>query len=204
MVGDLAWALAGGGAGWVAARAALLVTPGVELGTRLPARREQGLGLAMGMVAGYLASRGAGVELYGLLCSLALIPHALIDLRHRLVYPALVLASIALALVGRALSGDLASGLFGLLIGCGVLLLFYGLGRAAYGAEVLGGGDVMLASMIGAMAGAERVLPVLIGGAILGAVWALLLLVTRRASRSSHIPYGAALCIAAILSLAGG
>ncbi len=204
MIAELAWALAGGGVGLVAARAALLVTPGGELGTGLPSGREQGLGLAAGMVAGYLASRGPGVGLHGLLCSLALIPHALIDLRHRLVYPALVLASIALALVGRALSGDVASGLLGLLIGCGALLLFYGLGRAAYGTEVLGAGDVMLAAMIGAMAGAERVIPTLAGGAVLGAVWAVLLLATRRASRSSHIPYGASLCATAILSLAGG
>jgi leader peptidase (prepilin peptidase)/N-methyltransferase len=67
----------------------------------------------------------------------------------------------------------------------------------------MGSGDITIATLIGAMVGLQRVVPVLFFGGILVAVASLVLLATRRASTRTFVPYGAGLCAAALALLVG-
>jgi leader peptidase (prepilin peptidase)/N-methyltransferase len=185
--------------GLVAGHLALAVT-----GEALPwkPRREHLPAALAGMLAGALAARGGGW--LGLVYALALIPHALIDLRCRLVYEVLVLASVALALGLRAVTGGLVSGLLGALVGGLVVLAVRALASRVLGREALGSGDILLAAMIGTMAGMEELARALVWGVYLGGAWAVALLLLGRGDRHAPMPYGTALCAAAIITLTLG
>ncbi len=165
-------------------------------------RQEHLLGGLTGIIAGALAARGG--SWLGLAYAVVLIPHALIDLRHQLVYEGLVLASVALALVLRATTGGLASGLLGVLVGALVVLAMRVLAARLLGREALGSGDVLLAAMIGAMVGTERLAHALIWGVYLGGAWAAVLLLLGCGDRHAHMPYGTALCAAGIVAVTLG
>jgi leader peptidase (prepilin peptidase)/N-methyltransferase len=64
-----------------------------------------------------------------------------------------------------------------------------------------GCGDVYLAAVIGAMTGWPDVATALFYGMIFGGLGAIVLLVTRRASRRDAVPYGPYLCVGALLVL---
>ncbi len=165
-------------------------------------RHDHLLGGVVGLVAGALAARGGSWLV--LTYALVLIPHALIDLRHQLVYQGPVLASIALALVLRTATGGLVSGLLGVLAGGLVVLIIREIAARLLGYEALGSGDVLLAAMIGAMVGIERLTQALVWGVYLGGAWAVALLLLGRADRHASMPYGTVLCAAAIGALALG
>lgn len=82
--------------------------------------------------------------------------------------------------------------------GFGLFFLLGVLGRGA-----LGFGDVKLAGVIGLMTGFPDVLAALAIGALLGGVVALALLVTRRATRKTKIPYAPYLAAGAVIALWG-
>jgi leader peptidase (prepilin peptidase)/N-methyltransferase len=68
----------------------------------------------------------------------------------------------------------------------------------------IGSGDVRLAPVLAMFLGWLSWQHVYIGlasGFILGGIWALALIVTRKASRSSHIPFGPFLCVGAVATL---
>lgn len=188
-------ALGGVGAGQLA-----LMTAGEARSWKL--RHDHLLGGVAGLVAGALAARGGWW--LGLAYALVLIPHALIDLRHQLVYGGPVLASIALALVLRTSTGGLASGLMGVLAGGLIVLIIREIAARLLGHEALGSGDVLLAAMIGAMVGIERLTQALVWGVYLGGVWAVALLLLGHGDRRARMPYGTALCTAAILAVSLG
>jgi leader peptidase (prepilin peptidase)/N-methyltransferase len=65
-------------------------------------------------------------------------------------------------------------------------------------------GDVKLAMMMGAMLGFHRIFFALFWGIILGGVITILLLLTRRVSRQTALPYGQYLALSGIWFLIWG
>jgi len=138
---------------------------------------------------------------------LALIVLLATDLDQRLLPDVLTLPMIPYALIGAWLgispyvsfqSGfvlDLAAAI-GLPLG--LFLLSIPFGRGAIGI-----GDLKLLVSVGFLAGAERAVIGLIFGAILSAVVILVLLVGRRITLKSYIPYGPFLIIGVLWALLG-
>ncbi|MBI2863413.1 MAG: prepilin peptidase [Chloroflexi bacterium] len=123
-----------------------------------------------------------------------------VDLEHRLVLNVVVLPAalvvIASALIRPAPVSVLISALIGGAVGFGLLCVFF----FVY-PQGLGAGDVKLAGLIGLMLGWPTVLPGLLLGFALAAVVSIGLLVTRRASFKSYIPYAPFLVVGAFLTL---
>lgn len=126
---------------------------------------------------------GPAVRLW--LFTLALAAIAVIDLEHRLVLnvmlgPLAVLALVLNSVYGPGLGATLTGGAFGL----GLFMVVGIIGRGK-----LGAGDVKLAGVIGLMVGWPGVMAALLLGVVLGGLAALLLLVSRRATRKSSMAY---------------
>ena len=76
----------------------------------------------------------------------------------------------------------------------------YRLLRRLYGRPVLGSGDVLLAILIGAMAGRDTPRALFLGVVLAGGL-ALVLLLLGRAGRKDPLPYGSCLAAGAIAAL---
>ncbi|HEX6383361.1 MAG TPA: A24 family peptidase [Anaerolineae bacterium] len=133
-----------------------------------------------------------------------------IDLENRLIfdvvtYPATVLALAGSLFVTKA-ENTLPLALVGAVTGYIFFYILYRLAHLLYGSSsgALGGGDVKLAMAMGAMLGFHRILFALFLGVILGGVVSLLLLLSRRVDRHSHLPYGQYLALAGIVMLIWG
>jgi len=129
-----------------------------------------------------------------------------IDLQHRWVYSVICYPAILAGLVlTPVVTDNLLDGVLGALLGAGIFLGLYWLGRLVYrGREPMGSGDITIAAMIGAMVGPQQVLVALFLGALVVAAVSAVLLATRRARGGDFIPYGAGLCIGALLVLLRG
>ena len=99
-----------------------------------------------------------------------------------------------------------ALALLGAAVGFVIFYGLYWLAQLLYGAErvPLGYGDVKLAMLMGAMLGFHRIFFALMLGILLGGVFSLLLLLTRRVNRDTALPYGQYLALAAIVMLIWG
>jgi prepilin signal peptidase PulO-like enzyme (type II secretory pathway) len=131
---------------------------------------------------------------------------AVLDLRHRLVYPLITFPATlaAMALTPLALDRPAWSGLAGALAGAAVFLGFYLLASFLYrGAGALGLGDVLVAGLVGAMMGFPEVWPALVLGTLFGGFGAILVGAVRR-SRRAHFAYGPALCLGGLVLLLAG
>ena len=114
---------------------------------------------------------------------------------NRIVYPALVLAlAVSGAWPDRGVAEALTGG-FGALT---VAITIRGLSGGG-----LGGGDVKMAALTGAVVGYPGVLSAGLVTAIAGGVTAAVLLVTRRADRRACVPYGPCIALGAVAALLG-
>ena len=82
------------------------------------------------------------------------------------------------------------------LIGGGIFLLLATLSKGA-----LGGGDVKLIAALGLWFGAEKLLEVVLCGAIAGGISALLMILSKKKDRKSYLAYGPYFTIMAIYFL---
>ena len=123
---------------------------------------------------------------------------AVIDMRHRLVLNLMVFPAMAVTLILRvSLPGvDIRSVLIGGAFGLIVFLL-----AALVRPGGLGGGDVKLAMLIGFMFGFPDAVWALMLGILAGGVTATMLLLARRWTPASHIPYAPFLCLGALIAL---
>jgi leader peptidase (prepilin peptidase)/N-methyltransferase len=121
-----------------------------------------------------------------------------IDLEHRRVLNIMVGPAVVVVLVLSLLpqTPTLQSALIGGAVGLGLFILVYLLSRGH-----LGMGDVKLAGLIGLMLGYPAALNALMAGIILGAVAALILLATRRATRKSTMAYAPYLALGALFTM---
>lgn len=124
-------------------------------------------------------------------------------LPDKLTLPALpaVAAGLTLASAGTAQWTRMLWALVGCVAVGGAFLLL-----ALAAPSGLGLGDVKLSALLGlalGWLGATAVLAWLFYGFLLGGLWALALLVTRRVSRHSHVAFGPPLLLGALLALLG-
>lgn len=123
-------------------------------------------------------------------------------LPNRIVLPALVAVSL-LAVLDAAMTGHSAAlirALWGLLILGG----FYAVLRVT-SRSGMGGGDVKLAALIGAVLGWHSWTALAVGAAsafVLAALYALVLILLRRATGSTRIAFGPWMIIGAVLGVA--
>jgi leader peptidase (prepilin peptidase)/N-methyltransferase len=143
----------------------------------------------------------AGVEaaVFGWI-SLAL---GVIDLEHQLLLDALTYPSIAL---GIALSffGGLATpveSIVGALVGAAIPAATIGLYKLWRGIEGMGWGDVKYLAAIGAVVGVQGCLWVLVLAAIVGAAVGGALILARRGSMQTALPFGTFLAAAVLIWL---
>jgi leader peptidase (prepilin peptidase)/N-methyltransferase len=149
------------------------------------------------------ALNGAGMDgIRAALFSLVLLLILRIDWQNHLIFTITIGPGILLALVLQALISPHAL-MVAVIAGAASALVFLVLFMAAlliYQKRALGFGDVLLAALIGAMTGAEAPGAILLG-MILGAVGGLALVAIRVRKTSDYIPYGAYLCLGAILAI---
>lgn len=84
----------------------------------------------------------------------------------------------------------------GMLVGGGVMMIIYIAGRGGIGA-----GDLKLMIMIGFFVGMPGVIKVMMIGFIIGAAYGLIMILTRRLTRKSMIPFGPFLSIGALIEI---
>lgn len=154
-------------------------------------------GLPSGSVS--LAPTGIALLVALLYASLAGVTLAVIDWRTCRLPDAITLPSYVVVLGLLVPTGHL---LTAVICGCalgGVYLLLWLMRPTA-----LGLGDVKLAGLIGLLTGAVGVNAAVlagIGGQVLGALYAVGLLITRRATRTSEFPFGPFMLIAALVAV---
>lgn len=150
-------------------------------------------GLALGVVVWRF---GVGwPALWGGLFSLWLLVMAAIDARTLLLPDALTLSCLWLGLVFHSCMGQqeaLAAGVWGVILGYGVLWLMAGLFRRLTAQDGMGHGDFKLFAALGAWLGWQTLPWVLFVAASLGVLWAL---VSGRLNRGA-IPFGPSLALA--------
>jgi prepilin signal peptidase PulO-like enzyme (type II secretory pathway) len=129
--------------------------------------------------------------LYGLF----LLAVAVIDFEHHRVLNIMLAPAVFVIAIFSLLPAtpDPVNMLLGGAVGFGVFLLLGIIGRGA-----LGLGDVKLAGLIGMMTGFPGVIYALLWGAILGGAAAVILLVSRKATRKTAIAYAPYLVLGAI------
>jgi prepilin signal peptidase PulO-like enzyme (type II secretory pathway) len=159
--------------------------------------------LELGMVAAFvltwrMASNAPALLAIGWLYAAFLMTVLVIDYEQRRVLnimlaPAAVVVILLSFVVGPL---DPWQTLLGGLAGFGLFLLLAILGRGA-----LGAGDVKLAGVIGLMTGYPTVWTALVLGVLLGGGAALVLLVSKRATRKSYIAYAPYLALGALITL---
>lgn len=127
-----------------------------------------------------------------------------IDWQNHLIFQHTIVVGILLALGYAAIgSREPHALLWATVAAVGAALLFlllYFLAIAIYKRRALGFGDVLLAALIGAMAG-QNAFVALFLGMILGAGGGLLLVLLRVRTMRDYIPYGAYLCAGTIITL---
>jgi hypothetical protein len=137
------------------------------------------------------------------LIALPLLQVAVTDLRHRYVYTAVAAVGIALGIgLGWLVhGGEWWYGALGAVGGFASFVFIYVVGRWLYRgrAEPLARGDITIAAMVGAGAGACTP-SALVYGVLISGVFALGVLVVRR-SRHAVLAYGPGLCLGGLITL---
>lgn len=129
----------------------------------------------------------------------------IIDWKHRDIYVLVIGAGCLVALLGSFVLPSVSIG--GALIGAGVaggfFLLAYIAAKIIFPKieEPLGAGDIILALMMGIMLGWPNIVGALLVGPLIAGAAAFLLLISRRSKMGDLMPYGVALCVAAIIFL---
>lgn len=143
----------------------------------------------------------------------ALVIVTFIDLEHQILPDVITLPGIAIALAWSVLTFFLSGprsplgfsppapldALLGIVVGGGILYLVAVVSRGG-----MGGGDIKLTAMIGALLGWREVLLTIFLGTLSGSVIALLLLASGKKGRKDPIPFGPFLALGGVLALFWG
>jgi leader peptidase (prepilin peptidase)/N-methyltransferase len=144
--------------------------------------------------------------LYSSIFTTVLVAIGVIDLQHRLIPTLLVYPTIVFALATSTAWPNL--GILNSLLGGGMAFaLFFALAVFAhfvFGEGALGGGDVTLAALIGAICGYPLTIVALALGAVLGGIGAILMIAMKRSNLGTAIPYGPYLVAGVIYVLLNG
>jgi prepilin signal peptidase PulO-like enzyme (type II secretory pathway) len=128
-----------------------------------------------------------------------------IDWKHREIYLSVIAVGVLVSLLGSLVLPGMSvlNALAGAAVAGAFFMLAYLLAKILFPKveEPLGLGDVYLALMMGTMLGFPNVVGALLIGPLLAGAAVLLLLISRQRKMGDLIPYGVALCIAALLFL---
>jgi leader peptidase (prepilin peptidase)/N-methyltransferase len=127
-----------------------------------------------------------------------LIVVSFIDYQYYLIPNKLILVGFVIGLMIHIIFPTLAwqNALLGFVVGGGVLYVLAVLSKGG-----MGGGDIKLAALIGFYLGWQKVLQALFFGALLGSVFGILMILTKKIDRKTPIPFGPFLSMAVILTL---
>lgn len=204
------WALVGAGVGLALSRLADTLAMRRQLvdSTALP-RRAFWLAIAAAFLFG-LAGWRFGLTPHGLMDCVyisVLLLLGVTDLEHRLIPNVIILPAILLALVA-GFWADWMSWQAALLGGAIGLLFFgvaYALANVLYPGKIgLGMGDVTLATFIGLAVGFPSAMTAIVLGILLGGLVSAFLLLTRRATLQTAIPYGPFLILGGLIAMFWG
>lgn len=127
-----------------------------------------------------------------------------IDFDHYIIPDKITIPGMVLGLAASFVSPHITplNSLIGLLAGGGVLYLLAIVGDHLFKKESLGGGDIKLAAMMGAFLGWKSIIIIFFGGALLGLIYALIVMLWSSETRQSRmIPFGPFLSLAALVAL---
>jgi leader peptidase (prepilin peptidase)/N-methyltransferase len=124
-----------------------------------------------------------------------------IDLDHQLLPDVLTLPGTLIGVAAAALiPGGLREAMFGMALGSGLLwLLAWGYLRVRK-IEGMGGGDIKLAAMLGALLGWKLVLLTFFLAALVGSLWGGWLILRKRGDGLTALPFGTLLCPAGMVA----
>ena len=128
-----------------------------------------------------------------------------IDLDYQLLPDALTLPGTLVGVAAAALTpSGLGNAMFGMLVGSGTLsLLAWGYLRVRK-IEGMGGGDIKLAAMLGAVLGWKLVVLTFFLAALTGSLWGGWLILRKRGDGLTALPFGTLLCPAAMVAYLWG
>lgn len=124
------------------------------------------------------------------------------DLLHQEIPDKLSLPAIAIAVVGGLIFQNPAP--FNMLIGGGSIFAFFLLQFILSRGIWIGGGDLRLGALIGILLGWELGILAVVTAYLVGALFALYLLIRKKVTRKSAIPFGPFLVFGAVVSLFWG
>ena len=137
--------------------------------------------------------------------SLAFIPIFFIDLDFKIIPDFFTLPGIIIGLAASFLPDAFVGwkeSLIGLLVGGGLFFIVGMIGEFIFKKEAMGFGDVKFAAMLGAFLGWKILLLILIMGSFLGSVIGVILILSSKAkNKTSYVPFGPFLVIAALISV---
>ena len=136
---------------------------------------------------------------------LAMVTITFIDLDHQIIPDVITLPGIVVGLLaGPWIGVTRFESAIGILVGGGALLLAATVYRAARGLPGMGMGDIKLGGLLGSFLGWRGSLLSLLVGSFLGSIVGLGLIVSRRASGKTALPFGSFLAPAGIIALLFG
>lgn len=136
-------------------------------------------------------------------CAALLALIAVLDGATHLIFGALLVPLVVMAVIGGAFAGPgawMAMILGGAVLG-GVTLALYWVGRGIYGTDALGSGDVQLAAVVGLLLGWPMALGAMLWSCLAMGTTALALLALRRATAQSYLPLGTFIALGALVAL---
>ena len=123
------------------------------------------------------------------------------DLKYYLILDVVVLPAIVLAFIGNLFLGaNIFNLLLAAVVASGFFLLQFVVSRGTW----IGGGDIRLGFLMGALLGWRQILVALFLAYVIGALFCLVLLAFRRKQMSDKIPFGTFLSLATILTILFG
>lgn len=138
---------------------------------------------------------------------LLLIPITIIDLQHYIIPDELTITFLIVALVASFMPGDTTpfKAVLGVLAGGGSLYAIGWIGKIVFRkGEAMGGGDIKLLAMLGALWGPKTALLTIFFGSLYGTLGAIVLLSLRRLNSDHRIPFGPFLALGVFTAVLWG
>ncbi len=133
----------------------------------------------------------------------ALLTITVIDLYHQIIPDSISLPGIVIGLLAAStvLSTGPKDAVIGLLLGGGLFYAIAILSVVLLKKEGMGGGDIKLVAMIGALLGWQKVILVVFLASVIGSIIGIVLIATRLRGRQDPIPFGPFLAMGAIIAV---